>query len=63
MQQFSIDWWLAYQKIWNQQAQLCKKFAGLGKVVFSFLNKEEISVTCLSSFSEHFTQFSDRNNS
>ena len=46
MQQFSLDWWLAYQKVWNKNSEVSIKFSGIGKVVFSFLDNQEISV-CL----------------
>ena len=48
MQQFSLNWWLVYQGIWNQEIELWQKFAGLGKVIFicEKENSETISV-CL----------------
>jgi putative sterol carrier protein len=46
MKQFSLDWWLAYQKAWNQNPEVEFKFSGIGKVIFSFLDNQEISV-CL----------------
>lgn len=48
MQQFSLNWWLVYQGIWNQEIELWQKFAGLGKVIFicEKENDETISV-CL----------------
>lgn len=46
MQLFSIDWWLTYQQIWNQHTGIHQRFAGLGKVIFGFLNEEALTV-CL----------------
>lgn len=46
MQQFSREWWLAFQQTWNDQAELRRKFSGLGKAIFIFSDGEGVSV-CL----------------
>ncbi len=48
MKKFSIDWWLKYQELWNQEQDLWSKFSGLGKVIFicDYNSDESISI-CL----------------
>ncbi|MFM7786936.1 MAG: hypothetical protein ACKO90_01765, partial [Microcystis panniformis] len=41
---FSQEWWSAYQTTWNEQENLGKKFAKLGKVILWFIDRQGVSV-------------------
>ncbi|GBE72806.1 unknown protein [Microcystis aeruginosa NIES-87] len=41
---FSQEWWSAYQTTWNEQENLDKKFAKLGKVILWFSDHQGVSV-------------------
>ncbi|MFM2378848.1 MAG: hypothetical protein RLZZ143_1426, partial [Cyanobacteriota bacterium] len=41
---FSQEWWSVYQTTWNEQENLGKKFAKLGKVILWFSDHQGVSV-------------------